>query len=89
MKKPAASIRSDRLFESHPNAISLPPNDITGKWNIISLEDDTKTFGDILGITTSIAAPEILMSHIKQLTVMSANLITPDINTCGEPSVVP
>jgi hypothetical protein len=32
-------------------------------------------------LLTSIAAPEMLMSQIKQLTVVSANMITPDINT--------
>ena len=45
------SIRSDLLFESHTNAISLPPNDITKKWSIVSLEEDAKAFGDILRVT--------------------------------------
>jgi hypothetical protein len=39
------------LFESDANAISLPPNDITGKWYIISLKDDAKTLRDILGVS--------------------------------------
>jgi hypothetical protein len=40
----------DLLFERHPNAISLPPNDTTGKWSIISLEEDAKAIGYILGV---------------------------------------
>jgi hypothetical protein len=45
------SIRRNLLFESHTNAISLPPNDITGEWSIVSLEKDAKALGDILGVT--------------------------------------
>jgi hypothetical protein len=39
------------LFESDANAISLPPNDITGKWYIIPLKDDAKTLRDIFRVS--------------------------------------
>jgi hypothetical protein len=36
------------LFESYPDPIGLPPDDATGKWNIVSFEDEVKTLWDIL-----------------------------------------
>jgi hypothetical protein len=45
------------------------------------LKTTLKRSGISCGLPTSIAAPEILMSHIKQLIVLSANVINPDIKT--------
>jgi hypothetical protein len=39
------------LFEGYANAISLPPNDITGKWYVIPLKDDAETLRDIFGVS--------------------------------------
>jgi hypothetical protein len=45
------------------------------------LKRTLKRSGISWGLLTSIAAPEMLMSEIRQLTVTSAHLITPDIST--------
>ena len=47
----------------------------------VRLKDKVETLGDLLGLVTSSAAPEIKMSLIKQLMLQSANSIAPDINT--------
>jgi hypothetical protein len=39
------------LFESHTDPISLPPDDVARERNIVALEEDAKTLGEVLGVT--------------------------------------
>jgi hypothetical protein len=48
---------------------------------VVRLKDQVETLGDVVGLVTSSAAPEMEMLLIKQLMLLAANSIAPDINT--------
>ena len=54
---------------------------MTGNGRAIRLKDKIEMIGDVVGLAISSAAPEMDMSQIKQLIVLPANSIAPDIKT--------
>jgi hypothetical protein len=69
------------LVEGHADPLVLSPDDVTGDVRVVRLEDEIQTIGDIARVTNFDRRPEIDMSLIKQLTVLPANSIAPDIDT--------
>jgi hypothetical protein len=62
-------------------ADKIGADDMTGNLRAVRLKDKIETLGMPRGLVTSSAAPEMVMLRTKQLMVLPANLITPDINT--------
>jgi hypothetical protein len=82
---PICEIARDRrgLIERHAYPLLLAPDDVTGNVRAVRLKDKIETLGGVpsRGLVTSSAAPEMVMLRIKQLIVLPAKLIVPDINT--------
>jgi hypothetical protein len=69
------------LIERHADPLLLAPDDVTGNVRAVRLKDKIETLGDVVGVSNIERRPEMVMLRIRQLIVLPANLIVPDINT--------